>query len=189
MISFVVRMMIATSGGVSDAMMLKQLAGSSYDVKNSLVFNSQTDATKAGLFESVISKQLAKPQLSNSYGILPGFVAYEILQVGVLILYMVLLPFVLILSNASKMFGLRNLEFIETVESMLFSFNKGYTNRPRFTTGDKMGFIAKLFKSNGNVVLNPSTYYTLEEIKAVIKSNLSGTPYGVILEENYENFV
>ena len=190
MISFVVRMMIATSGGISEGMMLKQLAGGSYDVSNSLVFNSQTDATKSNLFESVISNQLAKPQLSNSYGILPGFVAYEIFQVGILILYIVLLPFVLILSNISKMMGLRNLEFIETVESMLFSFNKGYSDRPRFSSGDKFKFVKTLFVSNGgSVVLNPSLHYKLNEIKAVIKNNIKPTSFDKVLKGDYDNFV
>ena len=190
MISFVVRMMIATSGGVSESMMIKQLVGSQYDVSNSIPFNQNTDATKSNIFETIISKQLSKPQLSNSYGILPGFVAYEILQVGILILYMVLLPFVLILSNASKMFGMRNMEFIETVESMLFSFNRGYTNRPRFSDGDKIRFVKKLMKAeDGAAVINPTFYYSLDEIKAIIKNRIKNTPFDKTLQSNYDTFV
>jgi hypothetical protein len=104
---------------------------------------------------------------------------------------MVLLPFVLILSNASKMFGLRNMEFIETVESMLFSFNRGYTKRPRFNDGDKIKFVKKLMKAeDGAVVINPTFFYTLDEIKAIIKNRIKeDTPFGKTLEGNYEKFV
>lgn len=193
-ISFVVRMLLAASQSSTDDSVLRMGLGAIYQPGKALASRSINSAKysvdMAPGVESLIRNQLAPPQMFNSFGMLPGFILYELMQVATVLIYLALMPFILIVANTAKMFSVRNMEFVESVESMLFQFNKGYTKQLRFKAGDKNNLVKLLFGKNAT--LRSSGYYSLDEIVNEMKSVVAidnNARMTRLLEGKYEGFV
>lgn len=193
-LSFVVRLMITASGSVSESYIIQMnpdvqaTAGIAFDVKD-ISYNS--DFAKPDLVKSLVEQQLIPPHIISSWGLIPGFIAYYGIQTVILLLYIVLLPFVLLIANTSKLFGMRGLEFIESVESYLFMTNQGVNKRLKFNPNTKLNFLKILQAADG---IRPSTWYSSEQLERAIKAYVNGADVGkqqlkTILGDRIEPFV
>lgn len=175
LLSLGVRYSIATTTGNSDAFTLKQaleapVYANGKQLSNIKIFPTSANETTAKGVQSLLQNNVGAPNIGLSYGILPGYIGYVIIQLAILFIYLALMPFVLVIANMSKMLGMRNLQFIETIESLLFSSNKGYAKRPKFSRTIK-GAMIGLFQSKGVALGN---YFTLDELKTIVKKIVDG---------------
>lgn len=174
-LALVVRVMLSAAHGTTDAIALSKTSHENappvYGSKSQYVaFPPGGDTSSGQMAEGLIRHNINSPQIAFSYGILPGFMFYTIFQIGILFLYIALLPFILMMSNMSKMFGMRSVEFIHTAESVLFAGNKSYTSTPKFTLPDQKLLKEKLQQvQSGDVAFQFGKYYDLSVIMGAIK--------------------
>lgn len=146
--AIVVRWMMSSVQFNSDSYALKQASiDASYGTNSKFrVFNNANETT-GQMAESLFHNNVYSPNTFNSFIGIPGFTINMILQLAVLLLYVAILPFVLVIANMSKLIGLRNLQFIGTVESIIFVGNRHYNDTPRFTPIDQRKFIEAIQKA------------------------------------------
>lgn len=111
-VSLVVRIMMSQVAGFSDSQALKMAIPDPTYGKNSyktFPTGPTSDAQTGMMAQKLFNNNVYDPSVVASYAVIPGFLLSTLIQVGCLLLYIALLPFVLVFSNISKMFGMRNM--------------------------------------------------------------------------------